>query len=255
MIRARGGAKIIVHHHCSTVETEGVRIPLSSFAADRVIAVSRSMAQDVVGTAATVVYPGIPIDQASGAQPALEVPAVGDAIVGTACRLVPSKGVDTLIRSIAVLREQIPTVRLEIAGAGPDQDRLESLVRASGLADRVKFLGWQDNLAAVMAQWAVFALPSMDEGLPIVVLEAMASSLPVVASARGGLPEVVEDGRTGWLVPPNNPEALAERLLVPLLNREQRRVMGAAGRARVEQHFSQARMIDEIAQIYSEILG
>lgn len=254
LIRARGGAKIIVHHHCSTVETEGVRIPLSSFAADRVIAVSRSMARDVAGTAASIVYPGIPIDEANGAQPAPNVSAGEDVVVGTACRLVPTKGVDTLIRSIAALRGQIPSVRLEIAGAGPDQDRLESLVRAAGLADRVKFLGWQDNLAAIMAHWAVFALPSMDEGLPIVMLEAMGSSLPVVASVCGGLPEVVEDGRTGWLVPPNDPEALAERLHSLLLNREQRRAMGAAGRARVEKHFSQARMVDEIARIYDEIM-
>ncbi len=254
LIRARGGAKIIVHHHCSTVETEGVRIPLSSIAADRVIAVSRSMAQDVVGTVATVVYPGIPIDDANGVQSTPRVPAGEDAIVGTACRLVPTKGIDTLIRSIPVLRDQIPTVRLEIAGAGPDQARLESLVRDFGLSDRVKFLGWQDNLAAIMAHWAVFALPSMDEGLPIVVLEAMGSSLPVVASARGGLPEVVEDGRTGWLVPPNDPEAVADRLRRLLLNREQRQAMGAAGRVRVLQHFSSARMVDEIARIYSEVL-
>ncbi len=255
LIRARGGAKIVVHHHCSTVETEGVRIPLPSFAADRVIAVSRSMARDVAGMAANVVYPGIPIDKFNGAQPAPRAFAGEDLIVGTACRLVPTKGLDTLIRSFGVLRKQVSTARLEIAGTGPDQDRLEAQVRASGLAERVRFLGWQENLAAIMPRWSVFALPSMDEGLPIVVLEAMASSLPVVASTCGGLPEVVEDGSTGWLVPPNDPEALAERLRRLLLNPEQRRAMGAAGRARVEQHFSLARMAAEIAHIYSEVLG
>ncbi len=253
-IRARGGAKIIVHHHCSTVETEGVRVPLSSFAADRVIAVSRSLALDVAGTAATVVYPGIALEEGNVSRSALDVAPGEDLIVGTACRLVPTKGVDTLIRAIAALREQIPSVRLEIAGAGPDRARLESLVRVHGLADCVTFLGWQDCLLPVMSRWAVFALASWDEGLPIVVLEAMGSSLPVVASTCGGLPEVVEDGRTGWLVPPNDPEALAERLRRLLLDREQRRAMGAAGRARVQQHFSLARMVDEIARIYDEVI-
>jgi glycosyltransferase involved in cell wall biosynthesis len=254
LVRARGGAKIIVHLHCSTLETEGVRSPLSSLAADRVIAVSRSMALDVAGSPARVVYPGVPIEETPG----VPVPADGSAgehtVVGTACRLVPIKGVDNLIRAIAALRDGFPTLRLEIAGAGPDQDRLEALVRASGLADRVAFLGWQERLAPIMSRWAVFALPSMDEGLPIVVLEAMAASLPVVTTHCGGLPEVVEEGRTGWLVPPNDSAALAERLRALLLDSDQRRAMGSAGRTRVQERFSLTRMVAEIAQIYDETI-
>jgi glycosyltransferase involved in cell wall biosynthesis len=105
-----------------------------------------------------------------------------------------------------------------------------------------------------MRRWAVFALSSLDEGLGNVLLEAMAASLPVVASRCGGIPEVVEEGRTGWLVPPNDPSALAERLRALLLDSSQRRAMGLAGRARVREHFSVDRMVREIAQIYDEMI-
>lgn len=254
LVRAHGGSKVILQHHASTVESNGTRKPLSSRGADRVIAVSRSVAADVVGKRAYVVYPGIPIEEAYVAR-AQQDPFPGTPMtVGTASRLVPVKALHNLISAIALLRDELPALCLEIAGEGPEQGRLEALVRAYRLKERVIFLGWQEPLAPVMARWNVFALPSVDEGCPVAVLEAMAASLPVVASRCGGLPEIVEDGKTGWLVPPNDPRALADRIRVLLLKPDLRRAMGLAGRACVRERFSLGRMAAEITKIYDDLL-
>jgi len=254
LARAKSGAKIIFQIHCSTYEQKGFKVPQSSWGVDAVIAVSRGLAQEISGGPVHVVYPGVAIPETSGGQERHDG-FPNDRIVGTACRLIPIKGLDHLIQAIATLRPELPDLRLEIAGTGPEQMRLETLVRTLGLTECVTFLGWQVDLAAAMARWAVFALPSFDEGLPIVVLEAMAASLPVVATAVGGVPEVVEDGRTGWLVPSGDSASLAEGLRLLLLNPEQRRAMGAAGRARAQEHFSIDRMVAGIAKIYDDILG
>jgi glycosyltransferase involved in cell wall biosynthesis len=252
--RARGGAKTILHLHASSVESMGARKPLSSLGADCVIAVSRSVAADVVGRSARVVYPGIPIEEIEHTQAAGRPSFDGRMVVGMAGRLAPIKAVHHLISALDVLRSEFPTLHLEIAGEGPDQRRLEALVHAQGLTDRVTFLGWQEPLAPVMAGWNVFSLPSMDEGLPIAALEAMAACLPVVATRCGGLPEIVEEGKTGWLVPPNDPFALADRFRILLLDPHLRRTMGVAGRARVQERFSLGRMTAEIAKIYDGLL-
>ena len=82
----------------------------------------------------------------------------------------------------------------------------------AGLEGHVKFLGWIDDLPSLLSRWDIFVMPSLEEGFPIAALDAMAAGLPVVATAVGGVPELIEDGKTGWLVPPRDAEALASRL-------------------------------------------
>ncbi len=175
--------------------------------------------------------------------------------MGTACRLVPIKGVRHLIAAMAVLRPSMPDVRLEIAGAGPEQSALESEVRLQGLDDSVKFLGWQTEISYVMARWDVYAQPSLEEGFGLAVVEAMAAGLPVVASRVGSLPELVEEGHTGWLVPPANPAALAERLRHLLLDPAAQQAFGEAGWARARDLFSLSRMVTSIAAVYDDLVA
>jgi glycosyltransferase involved in cell wall biosynthesis len=144
-------------------------------------------------------------------------------------------------------------LHLQIAGAGPERPALDEDIRALGLNDAVRFLGWQADLAPWLAGWDIFVQPSLEEGLPIAAMEAMAAGLPVVATAVGGTPELVEDGKTGWLVPPGDPAALVQRIRALLLNPEQARVIGAAGRARVREKFSTDRMVTELSAIYDEL--
>jgi glycosyltransferase involved in cell wall biosynthesis len=168
---------------------------------------------------------------------------------------VELKGIEFLLSAAVALRREFPTLRVEIAGSGPQRMRLESAVAAAGLGEQVRFLGWIDDLTPVLSRWDVFVMPSLEEGFPIAALDAMAAGLPVVATSASGVPELIEDGKTGWLVPPRDAEALADRLRVLLGNPEQRLRMGAAGYARVRDHFNQAQMTQNFAHLYDELLG
>jgi glycosyltransferase involved in cell wall biosynthesis len=132
---------------------------------------------------------------------------------------------------------------------------LERLAEAFGLADRVHFLGYRFDIPAVMAALDLFVLPARYKSFGLVLLEAMASEVPVVATAAGGVPEVVEDGQTGYLVPPLDPPTLATVLLSVLTNKEASVRMGRRGRQRVEQLFTTATMIERTCQLYRSLLA
>lgn len=216
---------------------------------DALIAVSQIVAEFSRDPGAVVVYPGIN----GSVFPETRTPHKGF-VIGTACRIEPIKGLKYLLEALAVLTPQFDDLRLEIAGEGSQRTMLEKECEALGIAGRVSFIGWKDDLPAVMAGWDVFVLPSLDEGFPIAALEAMAASLPVVASAVGGLPELVRDGETGWLVPAASPAELATRLGELISNGPERESMGKAGRERALRDFSIARMVDGIVAVYDRLL-
>jgi glycosyltransferase involved in cell wall biosynthesis len=175
-------------------------------------------------------------------------------VLGVASRLVPIKGIVYLIRALDLLRRDVAGVRLEIAGAGSDDATIQQEVRTLGLDDIVAFVGWQPDIWQWLSRWDILVQPSLAEGFGMTALEAMAAGLPVVASSVGGLPELVEDGRTGYVVPPADPATLAARLRHLVRHADLREAMGAAGRVRVRQHFSPQRMAAEIAAVYDRLL-
>ena len=150
-------------------------------------------------------------------------------------RLKAPKDFLTLIRALTAL----PDVPFEvlIVGDGPDREDLETEIRGLGLESRVRLAGERSDVAELLAGSDVFVLSSRSEGLPVSVLEAMAAELPVVASDVGGVSELVVDGETGMLVPPDNETALAAALGRLVENRELRKTLGAAGRARAGELF------------------
>ncbi|MGH7428016.1 MAG: glycosyltransferase family 4 protein [Candidatus Methylomirabilaceae bacterium] len=248
------GARIVTHLHARTSgssDPRPIRYRLSN--TDVTIAVGQAVAECAPGVRPLIIYPSVEVPSGQPGSSASEQRR--GRVVGTACWLTPIKGVRHLIAAIAVLRPSMPDVRLEIAGAGPDQSALESEVRLQGLEESVKFLGWQEEIGSVMARWDVYAQPSLEEGFGLAVLEAMAAGLPVVASRVGGLPELVEEGRTGWLVPPANPAALAERLRQLLLDPAERHAFGEAGRARARDVFSPQRMVASMAAVYDDLVA
>jgi glycosyltransferase involved in cell wall biosynthesis len=180
--------------------------------------------------------------------------ATSEVIIGTAGRLVELKGIEYLLSAAAALRREFPSLRLEIAGSGPHRAKLEEAVALAGLQAQVKFLGWVDDLPSLLPRWDVFVMPSLEEGFPIAAMDAMAAGLPVIATSVGGIPELIEDGKTGWLVPPRDADALTSRVRLLLGNPEMRLNMGVAGNARVRDCFSATQMTKSFDQLYVELL-
>ena len=154
-------------------------------------------------------------------------------------RLRIRKGVEVLLEALKELRSRHPGVRLRIAGDGEHRRRLERRAAELELGEAVVFLGTCDagRVRGLLAGAAALVVPSIYEGMPLVVLEAMAAGVPVVASAVSGIPEVVVDGETGWLVPPEDPKALAAALAEVLSGPAEARRRGEAGRRRVDERF------------------
>ncbi len=174
-------------------------------------------------------------------------------VVGTAVRLAPQKGVEHLLGAAAVLRDAGRPVTLVIAGDGPLREPLAQKARSLGVD--AHFLGHRPDVADLMSLFDVFVLPSVTEGLPLVVLEAMAVGCPVVATRVGGVPEAVEDGRTGRLVPPADPEALAGAVAETLLDRAGAEAMAAAAGERVRHLFTHEEMVRRTLSVYRDALA
>ncbi|MEA3308129.1 MAG: glycosyltransferase, partial [Chloroflexota bacterium] len=172
-------------------------------------------------------------------------------LVGTVARLNPVKRLDVLLQATALMND----VHVVIVGAGPEWERLKTLRKQLGLADRVHLAGQQSNVPEWLAALDLFALTSDWEGMSNALLEAMAAGLPVVATAVGGTPEVVVDGETGFLVPPRDPNALAQAIIRLLRDPDLRHQMGEAGRARVAAHFSVEQMVRKTEALYEKLLA
>ncbi|MEA3407267.1 MAG: glycosyltransferase [Chloroflexota bacterium] len=177
------------------------------------------------------------------------------AIIGTVGRFVTPKGHIYLLDALASLRNQMPDIRALIIGDGPLRSSIETSVKALGLAEIVILTGTRHDIPELLSLLDLFVLPSLWEGLPIAILEAMAAGLPVVATRVGGVPEVVVDGETGLLVPPGDPDALAQAILRLLRDPDLRHRMGQAGRARVAEHFSVEQMVRKTEALYERLLA
>jgi len=157
-------------------------------------------------------------------------------------RLDHVKGVGELLEAVATLAADLPGLRLDLAGDGPERATYEGTARRLGIADRVTFHGYvdQSGVAELLATADAYVLPSFAEGVPVGLMEAQASGLPVVATQVGGVSELVVDGVTGFVCRPGDRTQLAERIAQLASDPELRRRMGAAGRQRVTVDFNSA---------------
>jgi glycosyltransferase involved in cell wall biosynthesis len=170
-------------------------------------------------------------------------------------RLVPEKDHDTLIAAFALVAAHHPEAELWLVGDGPRQEAIRRLAHSLLPPQRLRFFPGQLDLAPILRQSSLLALSSVAEGLPNVVLEAMAAGLPVVATDVGGLAEVVKHGETGWLVAPKDVVGLAEAISQLLANDTMRAAFGQAGRRRVERRFSVAAMVQQHQEVFLRLLG
>lgn len=179
-------------------------------------------------------------------------------LVGTLGQLIPGKGQDVLLRAAKRIAEQAAEVSYVIVGNGNTAFRktLEELSAGLGIEDKVRFIGYREDIPQIMNCLDIAVLPSTShlEGLSRVIIEAMACGKPVIATNAGGNPEAVEDGKTGILVPPGDPDELARAILELAGDADKRKRMGETGRKRAEQLFSIETNIARIEEIYEEIL-
>jgi glycosyltransferase involved in cell wall biosynthesis len=169
-------------------------------------------------------------------------------------RLIPIKGHLVLLRALAQARAQLPDVTLDVAGRGPLAPALKAYAREVGVEDAVRFLGFVSPVQAAIQDAAVVVVPSLGEGFGMVALEAMERARPVIASAVGGLPEIVADGETGLVVPPADAEALAEAIVSLAGDLARAVAMGEAGRERALEQFTPERCVERLEALYVRAL-
>jgi glycosyltransferase involved in cell wall biosynthesis len=174
-------------------------------------------------------------------------------IVGNVAALVPHKGQKHLIESAALVLRQVPDARFVIAGEGELRPALERQIKDRHLDKHVLLAGFRPDVLSLHKAFDVFAMSSVTEGLGTSLLDAMACGKPVVATSTGGIPEVVVDGETGFLVPPRDHEAMAEAIVRLLKDTALRARMGAAAIRRVREKFSADRMVQETLRVYRRV--
>jgi glycosyltransferase involved in cell wall biosynthesis len=167
--------------------------------------------------------------------------------------LTGHKDIDTLLSAAVLVAARAPEARFVIVGDGERREALQARAKALGLPGRVIFAGFRADLDALIPAFDVFCLSSKMEGLGTSLLDAMCFARPVVATEAGGIPEAVEDGVTGRLVPVQDPAALAAALAAVIADRTGRERLGAAGRSRFESRFSAERMVDATLAVYEEL--
>ena len=229
---------------------------------DHLIAVSRAIERKLadegrVGAPISRIYNGVDLTRYS--EPDIcgtlhsEYPISPDSpIVGVVARLEPEKGHPTLLEAWPAVIAAVPKAHLLIVGEGSQREALEARVRALGIEQSVTFTGRRDDVPAVTAALDVAVLPSYREAQGLSILEAMALSRPVVASAVGGIPEMIEHGRTGLLVPPREPAALAAAIVRLLTDHPYADTLAKAAQNLVHDRFCVELMVRAIETIYDE---
>lgn len=175
-------------------------------------------------------------------------------VVGTVGRLDPRKGTDVLLAAAAqLIKKGLPELRVVVVGDGPLRDELPALAARLGIAERVHMLGDRSDVPEVLAALDVFVLPSRSEGMSNALLEAMASALPVVATAVGGNPEAVSADTTGVLIPSDDPTMMADAVLRLVTSPSLAAELGGAARRRVEERYGARAMVRRLEAIYDAV--
>lgn len=183
-------------------------------------------------------------------------PASGQ-LIGTLRHLELNYGLDVLIEAVPLLLRAEPQIQIEIGGAGSLRSTLERRIDELGIARQARLRGRiaHAEVPAFLRSLSIFAMPSRAESFGVAALEAQACGIPVVASNVGGLPEVVRDGETGLLVPPEHPQALADALLALLQDPQRRKRMGEAGREWACARYNWQTNVDQMLNVYRQVWG
>lgn len=227
--------------------------------ADRVTAVSHQVATNLQTYSAApaqirVTWNGVDIDQFFPLSQEASLPP----FILSVGRLAPGKGWEDLLTAVALLHSSLGQITIKIVGDGPQRSMLEKQIKQLGLEARVELVGHvssRDALAALYRQALLYIMPSHHEGLPTVVLEAMASGCAVLSTDVGGIPEVITSGKNGLLVPPREPRQMAEAIEQLVCNQLLRESLGHSARETVTDRFSWSAIGNEYERLYQEVLS
>lgn len=256
-----GGVKVrIIHWHnvYDPQRTKAWKVYVGSIFANRIVAISKAVEERNCATyripseKVTVVYNAIGIDHIGKLTEPIQ--ASSDIIIGSVGKLEEQKGFDTLLSAFKLVNTVYPLAILEIVGDGPLRSQLEEYAAELNIVGNVKFLGIlpNDQVLSHISNWKVFVLASRWEGFGIVLLEAMAAEKPIVATNVEAIPEVVEDGVTGFLCPLDDDETIAEKIIWFLRNKEAAIEFGKKGRERLDLVFSIEASMEKLYRVYEE---
>lgn len=230
---------------------------------DQIICISESLRrfcetiEGIPGTKMTVIHYGLLPDAVRCDRTWRQQFCWGDdmPVLGIVARLTAQKGHTTLLRAMPEVVRQFPTAQLVVVGDGELRPELQRCTNQLGIESHIHFLGYHDNAAAMMSGFDVFVHPSRWEGFGLVFLEAMAAGLPIVATQVGSIPEIVQHGRTGLLVPVDDAQALSQAICTLLADRHLAQNMGQAGRRRLEREFTHTAMVERTCAVYAQLLS
>ena len=223
-------------------------------------AVSDSVAQRLLnsGVAATkirTIANGIDVEPFERALPSPALNFDGNKVIGMVARLDLQKGFEYLLRAAHQLCGTFPALKVVIAGEGPDRQAIENMIQRFGLQSSVILAGHHSDMPGIYAAIDIFVLPSLNEGLPMTILEAMAASKPVIATRVGAIPSVIKEGETGLLVDPGDADGLRDALARLLSDSDLCQCLGAAGHDWVRRNYTSEAMAMKYRQMYGEVLG
>ncbi len=210
----------------------------------------------------TVVHNGIDLQRFEQVEPrmrkslrqSLELPEAAY-VLGFVGRLHPVKGAVDFLQALVVLAPRYPDVYGVVVGEGPQDDDLRQKAKVEGIESRVRFMGFRNDVPQILQALDVFILPSLDEPFGLVVAEAGAAGLPVVATRVGGVPEIIKDGITGILIPPHSPDEIVCAVEELIQRPDLARSLADAGRKRAEESFSQEVMVEKTLAVYREAIA
>ena len=234
------------------------RLALKKFGA--LAAVSDEVAQRLLDAGVPaekikIIANGIDVQAFEHAQPLPVLNVTNEKVIGMVARLDLQKGFEYLLRAVRELCNTFAGLKVVIVGEGPDRQAIEEMVKEYGLQSNVVLAGQQSEMPAVYAAMDIFVLPSLNEGLPMTILEAMAASRPVIATRVGAIPKVIHDGENGLLVNPRDTEGLRNAIASLLSDPERCRRMGEKAHDWVSRNYTSEAMALKYRQLYDEILG
>jgi glycosyltransferase involved in cell wall biosynthesis len=263
LARAHRRAALVVHRRVVNPLSRSPAALARYRAARRIFAISRFVADRVVAAGISpeqvaIIYDGVELPPASAVKERQQArqrwDVDGETLLGCVAQFVPGKNQEVLIRALPGVLKQIPNCRFLLVGDGPERAALEQLAQNLGVAPRVVFSGFIEDVAQAYEALDLFLFPAVNEGLGTSLLMAMAHGLPVVAVASGGVPEVVEDGSNGLLIGQPRAEEFSDAIVRLLKNPTQASRLGQAARETIARKFTADRMVKRTLEQYDELL-